>query len=192
VKPYVSSITLNINLTILQALGEFADYVQAQQDKRRPGRTDPIPVEEEHEELAILDQLDLADEAKTVHLKAVLLDRSDGAEDGIRRLGDNIRARLDEGSGEALMDLGLEDSGDSMEFTKADWDFALARLREIANNSNADCSILMTRNVGGDVEVGPLKEDDKSCCGKVLIRRRPASIDEVIETRIAVVGNGRR
>jgi GTPase len=123
-------------------------------------------------------------------LKEVLLDRTDGAEDGIRRLEDNIRARLDEGSGEALIDLGLEDSGDSMDFTKADWEFALSRLRETADKASADCSILMTRNVGGDVEVGPLKDDDKSCCGKILIRRCPASIDEVIETRIAVVGNG--
>jgi GTPase len=122
----------------------------------------------------------------------VLLDRSDGAEDGIRRLVDNIRTRLDDGSGEALMDIGLEDSGDSMEFTKADWDFALARLREAADKVNADCSILMTRNVGGEVEVGPLKDGDESCCGKVLIRRRPDSVNEVIETRIAVVGNGER
>jgi GTPase len=122
-------------------------------------------------------------------LKEVLLDRSDGAEDGIRRLAEYIRARLDDGNGEALMDLGLEDSGDSMEFSKADWDFALSRLRETADKAMADCSLLMTRNVGGDVEV-PLKDDDKSCTGKVLIRRRPASVDEVIETRIAVVGNG--
>jgi GTPase len=173
------------------ALGEFTDYVQAQQDKRRPaGRTAPDPLDEEHDELAILDQLDLSDEAKTIHLKQVLLDRSDRAQDGIRRLTDNIRTRVDEGNGEALMDLGLEDSGDSMDFTKADWEFALSRLREAADKANADCSILMTRNVGGDVDVGPLKEDDKSCCGKVIIRRRPASIDEVIETRIAVVGNG--
>jgi GTPase len=88
------------------------------------------------------------------------------------------------------MDVGLEDSGESMDFTKADWDFALARLKETADKANADCSVLMTRNVGGTSEVGPLKDDDKCCSGKVLIRRRPASIDEVIETRIAVVGNG--
>jgi GTPase len=159
---------------------------------RHARRAAPAPAEEEHEELAILDQLDLADEAKAVHLKKVLLDRSDGAEDGIRRLTDNIRARLEDGQGETLMDLGLEDSGDSMDFTRADWDFALARLKETADKANADCSILMTRNVGGDADVGPLKNGDTSCCGKILVRSRPVSINEVIETRVAVVGNGQR
>lgn len=100
-----------------------------------------------------------------------------------------INGRLEEGHGEALFDLGLEDNGDSMNFEKKDWDSALARLQHVTNSLGADYRILTTKNVGGDtdVEVNP---KEKACSGKLMIRRRPHSVDNVIETRIAVVGNG--
>jgi hypothetical protein len=52
---------------------------------------------------------------------------------------------------------------------------------------------LITKNVGGDKEAASTATNpskDKSCSGKVLIRQTPAKIEDVIETRIAVVGNG--
>ena len=94
-----------------------------------------------------------------------------------------------EGHGEALVDLGQEDDGKSMEFSKDDWDHAWLRLVKAASLLNADCRLLMCRNVGGDEEVGPLNDKDKSCSGKVMIRQNPEAVQEVIETRIAVVGN---
>lgn len=146
---------------------------------------------EEHDELNIIDQLDLAEESTHVRLKQLLLDTSAEVDDSIARLKEHINGRLTEGHGEALFDLGFEDSGESMNLTKGDWDFALARLQQAADSVRADCKILMTRNVGGGEDVGPTSSKDKAVSGKLMIRRRPEQIDDVIETRIAVVGNGR-
>ena len=169
-------------------MSDFADYVQKQQEKRRAPGTQTL-VEEEHEELAILDQLDLANESKAIHLKQILLDNSDTAEDSRKQLTEYIHGRLDEGKGEAILDIGLEDSGESMKFSPANWEFALKRMEETANEDNADCKLLMTRNVPGEGEVGPLNAKDTFCSGKIMVRRRPASVNDVIETRISVVGN---
>lgn len=98
--------------------------------------------------------------------------------------------RLDEGHGEAIIDIGLEDNGDPMGFSKEDWDFAYSRTLQCATTLHAECRLLMTKNVGGDVDVDTSNQKDKSCSGKVMIRRHPESVDDVIETRISVVGNG--
>lgn len=113
-------------------------------------------------------------------------------EASVEQLSKFLAARLEDGHGEALFDIGTEDNvaGDSMGFTKEQWDFALNRVSEAADKSGAAVKVLMSRNVGGEEDVGPIKENDLSCSGKVLVRRKPASIDDVIETRIAVVGNG--
>ncbi|GAB7356593.1 hypothetical protein MBLNU459_g7321t1 [Dothideomycetes sp. NU459] len=179
------------------ALSEFADYVQKQQALRRhPQENDsaygtqsaPSVVTEDHAELDILDTLNLSDEPQYVRLKHLLLDKGEDADESISLLTGVINGRLEEGRGELLFDIGLEDSGDTMGFTKEDWDFALARLQHVLNSIGADYKLLMTKNVGGDVEV-EVNAKEKAASGKAIIRRRPQSVDDVIETRIAVVGN---
>jgi GTPase len=103
-----------------------------------------------------------------------------------------VKERLVEGHGEALFDVGLEDNGDSMGFSKENWDFALERIGTVCEQLKADYKILMTRNVGGDgdIEVGPRDAKETGVSGKMILRQRPESVDNVIETRIAVVGNG--
>jgi GTPase len=171
-------------------LSDFADYVHKKQAQRLPpGATAPTPVLEEHDELDILDQLGLAEESTSIRLKQVLLSKDD-VNESIKQLTKYIHGRLDEGHGECLFDLGLEDNGDAMGFNKEDWEFALQRLEDAAKEEGAECSVLMTRNVGGAGDVGPNGKDTSSS-GKLMIRRKPASVDDVIETRIAVVGNGK-
>lgn len=175
------------------ALSDFAEYVQKQQSRRgKPLAADSTAaaVAEEHDELDIIDQLGLDDEsATTVRLKHILLDQGASADESVALLSNHLNARLLEGHGEALFDLGLEDNGDPMGFSKDDWDFALARLEKAAADVNADFRVLMTRNIGGDVDVGPANAKDTSVSGKLIVRHRPESVDDVIETRIAVVGN---
>lgn len=91
-----------------------------------------------------------------------------------------------------MFDLGLEDNGESMGFGKKEWDFALERLKTCTDQLGADCRVLMTRNIeGSEVEVGPRENrKDTSYSGKLMVRRRPKNVNDVIETRIAVVGNG--
>ena len=110
----------------------------------------------------------------------------------MQQLSDILQKRMLEGNGETLFDLGQEDNGDSMGFSKEHWDVALDRIRRAGAVLQAECRVLMTRNVGGDEEVENLSEKDKSCTGKVMIRQAPETPEDVIETRIAVVGNGMR
>ncbi|ROV88312.1 hypothetical protein VMCG_10492 [Cytospora schulzeri] len=189
------------------ALSDFAEYVEKQQEIRFPSArplqgtdtdtdtatttttTRSIARTDDHDaELDdILDALELSDQAPRVPLHELLLAADDRS---LQSLVDMITLRIDEGHGETLFDIGFEHNGDSMHLNKADWDKAWARLQEAANKVNADCQLLLTKNVGGDVETQAAGSDkDQDCSGKVLIRQKPATVENVIETRIAVVGN---
>ncbi|KAI1658287.1 P-loop containing nucleoside triphosphate hydrolase protein [Daldinia decipiens] len=173
------------------ALSEFAEFVEKQQALRYPSAkaTDSV---EHHEELDILDSLNLGDSEPHVPLRDLLLAPSDDAT-AQQKLSEYIDERLLEGHGEAVFDLGFENSGESMRFTIDEWKIALRRLKETAKKAHADCDILLTKNVGGDVEaestIAGNQSKDKDCTGKILIRQTPITIEQVIETRIAVVGN---
>lgn len=144
----------------------------------------------EHAELDILDTLNLADEKPKVRLKHLLLDDTESKDESAKQLQALIASRLDEGHGECLFDVGLEDNGDSHDLTELEWAAALARLEGILKKLDADFRLLMTKNVpNAVVDVGNELKKEKGCMGKVLIRRKPQDVDDVIETRIAVVGN---
>ncbi len=187
---------------MLQALSEFADYVEKQQKNRPTGRAGSVAPSdsdystqstqhEEHAELDILDTLDLAETSTQVRLKDLLLDSGEDAEVTLQQLSEVLQKRMLEGNGETLFDLGQEDNGESMAFSKEQWDVALDRIRRAAKILQAECRILMTRNVGGPEEAETVNEKDKSATGKIVIRQEPETPEDVIETRIAVVGNGR-
>lgn len=145
---------------------------------------------QEHAELDILDTLDLGDDKPRVRLKHLLLDASDTKDDSTTQLQDILNKRLDEGHGECLFDVGLEDNGDSQLLSEQEWEAALGRLKEILDKLKADWKILMTKNVpNSEVDVGTENKKERGCVGKVMIRRRPKDVDDTIETRIAVVGN---
>lgn len=202
------------------ALSDFAEYVELQQAKRFPSSssttinnnknstrlatdnvstsvtTNPtIPASTGHADIDaelddILDSLDLSDQVPQAPLHNLLLLDDDAT---LQNLVDLISLRLEDGHGETLFDIGFEHNGDSMHLNKADWDRAWDRLQNAAKQVKADCQLLLTRNVGGDVDVSPTASDkskkDKDCSGKILIRQNPATVENVIETRIAVVGN---
>lgn len=114
--------------------------------------------------------------------------------DDLCKLQDLLAERIREGFGETVFELGYEDSGDVIKFDKEEWDRAYRRLETAAKGESvhATCQLLLTKNVGGDVEAESTKESqtkEKWCTGKVLIRQTPAKVEDVIETRIAVVGN---
>lgn len=125
-----------------------------------------------------------------MRLKVLLLDTGDDAEVTLQQLSNVLQDRLLEGNGEALFDLGQEDNGETLNFSKEQWDVALDRIRRAASILRAECRILLTRNVGGSEEAEGITEKDRSCTGKILIRQNPETTEDVIETRIAVVGNG--
>ena len=189
------------NEAFLQALSEFADYVEKQQSLR-PGRQVSVApsdsgystqstVTEDHSELDILETLNLAETSTRVRLKDLLLDAGDDAEVTLQQLSNLLQSRILEGHGETLFDVGQEDNGESMGFSKEQWNVALDRIRRAGGILRAECRVLMTRNVGGPEDVDTANSKDKSATGKLMIRQAPETIEDVIETRIAVVGNGR-
>jgi len=181
-------------------LSDFADYVQQQQALRKPPITTTSTTssgngaanasKQEHAELDILDTLDLADDKPKVRLKDLLLDEGETKDDSIKQLSEFIVSRIDEGHGECLFDVGLEDNGDTQALTEAEWDAALARIHGVLKPMNANIRPLITKNVPDSaVDVGNELKKERGCVGKFLIRRQPEEVDNVIETRIAVVGN---
>ncbi|KAJ9650880.1 hypothetical protein H2198_009820 [Neophaeococcomyces mojaviensis] len=180
------------------ALSDFADYVEKQQARQRASvapsdsgysTASRSVVTDDHAELDIIDHLGLSDAPNQVKLKDWLLDTSDDAGATLQQLTGLVQARIDEGHGETLFNLGQEDNGDIMGFTKEQWKRALSRTTEAAKALNADLRLLLTYNVGGEVDAAPPNAKDTACYGKVLIRQHPNTPEEVIETRIAVVGN---
>lgn len=182
-----------------QALSEFAEYVEEQQNIRYPvapaapttSRHTGGDAHEHHEELDdLFDNLDLADSAPRVPLKQLLLGTD---EESLQKLEETVAERIVEGFGEAVFELGFDYNGESMQLTQDEWKLSYDKLTRAAKTIRADCELLMTKNVGGDKEAEsnttkPGK--DTGCSGKVLIRQVPARVEDVIETRIAVVGNG--
>lgn len=146
-------------------------------------------ITEEHAELDIIDQLGLSDAPSVVNLKEWLLDTSTDSGATLEQLAGLLQTRIDEGHGEALFDLGQDDNGESMGFDLNHWNIALERTRQAASTLKADVRILLTHNVGGDVEASVSNPKLKDSQGKLLIRQSPATVEDVIETRIAVVGN---
>lgn len=161
------------------ALGEFADYVQNQQALRYPTKAAPSTAVEEHDELDILNDLNLADNAPAVRLKDLLLDKT---EDTLGKLSEILELRIEEGHGETIFDLGTENNGDAMTLSKEDWENALKRLELAARKVRADCQVLFSKGEAAE-------SAGEGYTGKVLVRQQPASVEDVMETRIAVVGN---
>ncbi|KAF4991063.1 hypothetical protein FGRMN_8088 [Fusarium graminum] len=182
------------------ALSDFAEYVEQQQNLRYPtartatGATGAAETTdtnaEHHEELdELFDSLDLAESVPRVPLKELLLEST---EETLKQLEDIVTDRLEEGFGECVFEIGYENHGESMNLTIDQWQQAYKTLQEAAKRVRADCDLLLTKNVGGDLEATSIADKpskDKSCSGKILIRQNPATIEDVIETRIAVVGN---
>jgi hypothetical protein len=184
------------------ALSDFAEYVEKQQSLRYPsskpanagpGPSAPTPAPgqadfDHHDELDdILDSLDLSDSGPRVRLRDLLLSTDD---ESLHQLSDIIAERLVEGFGETVFEIGFENNGDGMKLTLDEWNAAYKRLLEAAKQAKADCQLLLTKNIGGELEGQTPNSRDKDCSGKLMIRQVPVTVEDVIETRIAVVGNG--
>lgn len=199
------------------ALSDFAEYVEKQQELRFPSskaassatvstsaaaasqtqtqtqgqaqtQPQPQPDIEHHSELDdLLDNLGLSDDPHPrAKLRDLLLDTDDASLD---KLADVIAERLAEGFGETVFEIGFEDSGDSMKLGVDEFHAAYKRLVEAARKAGADCQLLLTKNVGGELDAAATPRD-RDASGKVMVRRVPRTVEDVIETRIAVVGNG--
>ncbi|KAK6533560.1 hypothetical protein TWF694_002498 [Orbilia ellipsospora] len=135
-------------------------------------------LEEAVDELSFIDDLGLnTDDAPRVKLRDQLL----GSEPGLEVL---LRRRIEEGRGEALFEVGYEDNGDPMGFSKEEYKQAYDNVVACLAGLNAQCAVLQTV----DVEEGD-NGDGKGARGKLMVRQVPRSMEELLEIRVAVVGN---
>ncbi|KAL4802233.1 P-loop containing nucleoside triphosphate hydrolase protein [Aspergillus unguis] len=178
------------------ALSEFAEYADKQQSLRSAQPEAPdndsggkASAHEDHAELEILDQLGLSDDPKTVKLKDLLLSPADKTEESANALAEILQNRIDEGHGETIFDLGLEDGGESMSLDVEQWNAALQQLRAAATTLNAFCRILLTHNVGRPEDSRSTNDRIQGAWGKILVRQPAQTIEEMAEIRMAVVGN---
>ncbi|KAF3079332.1 hypothetical protein TWF569_002580 [Orbilia oligospora] len=181
------------------ALSDFVEHVANQAAARhrtrtgstsKPAGTAPPKLtstgtnkslEEAVDELSFIDDLGLnTDDGPRVKLRDQLL----GNEPGLDGL---LRRRLEEGRGEALFEVGYEDNGDSMGFSKEEYEKAYDNVVGCLGGLSAQCAVLQTANVDEKAEEVP--GDGKGARSKLMVRIVPKSMEELLEIRVAVVGN---
>lgn len=162
------------------ALSDFADYVERQQALRGKAAAGPSTVDVE-DELSIIDQLNLGEDEPGANQKLRDLLLPSAEEDARAResLKGVLKRLIAEGRGEALFDVGLERNGDNMGLGKEEYEKALGRLREVSKEIKCVVTVLLEEGA----------EATEGCNSKALVRKQPESIEELLEIRVAVVGN---
>ncbi|KAH0602791.1 uncharacterized protein H6S33_008441 [Morchella sextelata] len=165
------------------ALSDFADYVEKQTRLRKPGGD--ITHNDEHDELSILETLGLSDDTQpSVGMRDLLLGPQ---EENGPKLKELIASRIAEGRGETLFDVGLDNTTEEpMGFTKEEYELAMKSVKAAVLELKASITVLITHNLGLD---GEEPSDDKGASSMLLIRKQPESLEDLLEIRVAVVGN---
>ncbi|KAI8365186.1 P-loop containing nucleoside triphosphate hydrolase protein [Radiomyces spectabilis] len=104
-----------------------------------------------------------------------------------------ISKRLEQGRGEALFEIGLEEDDSSMHLTKEQYQKCLTTLELVMVDLHADFADVDEINLLDQTDSQTTKMSTKSLedgvIGHVMIRKRPKSVQDMLEIRIAVVGN---
>ncbi|CAM0137059.1 unnamed protein product [Umbelopsis sp. WA50703] len=116
----------------------------------------------------------------------------------------SIKDRLEEGHGEFMMEIGLEDDGSPLDLSDEDLHLALKNLENILSELEADYAIMDERNISQNpfpeirteydteqkaTEVAKATNLPITKVVHLMIRRKNLKIDSVLEIRVAVVGN---
>ncbi|KAG0301804.1 hypothetical protein BGZ97_002612 [Linnemannia gamsii] len=147
---------------------------------------------------------------KDLSLKEQFLNPTEANIESLQTL---LTARIREGSGETLFEIGVEEDGAPMKLSDAEYETALTTVKTAAAAVGAEVAIMYEKNAGLST-VAPVvpeaKDKDKDVAvaieppiapsadvadqptyksSYVMIRRAPKSVDELLELRVAVVGN---
>jgi GTPase len=74
---------------------------------------------------------------------------------------------------EAIVEIGIEENGDQMELSDSEFDQIVDSLKECSQELNSNVTVI--HRIGN--------------VASVLIRKKPNSVQEIIELRISVAGN---
>jgi GTPase len=91
-------------------------------------------------------------------------------------------------TGEALLDIGQNEDGISLEYTKVQFNEYIDAVKKAADSIGADASLIYERNTQkyGSQENPPT---EPYYYGHVLVRKRDIPVQDILESRVAVVGN---
>ncbi|KAG0207055.1 hypothetical protein BGX28_001598 [Mortierella sp. GBA30] len=136
-------------------------------------------------------------------------------ESNIESLQTLLATRIREGSGETLFEIGIEEDGAPMNLIEAEYQTALSTVKSAAAAVGAEVAIMFEKNSGASTSTTSLTDNkDKDHPAPVLaepstttvvaasdadqtlfktsyvmIRKTPKSVEELLELRVAVVGN---
>ncbi|XP_061736734.1 GTP-binding protein 2-like isoform X2 [Nerophis ophidion] len=97
-------------------------------------------------------------------------------------LATQLKWRLQEGRGEAVYQIGVEDNGLLVGLSRADMEASIATLKKMADKVGADITVLREREV--DYE----PDDSTRRIAEVLVRKVPDD-QQFLDLRVAVLGN---
>ncbi|KAJ2159736.1 hypothetical protein GGF46_002815 [Coemansia sp. RSA 552] len=135
---------------------------------------------------------------ETVGLKQRLLAPS---EDDMMFLGAMLSSRLDDGRGEMVFETGKEEDGSSMDLEASDVDTVTATLAAVAQRPEVNAFVRLLNDskvsaTGGSATHAReiVTKTSKAECTKTrvlhyLVRRQTTRVEEMLEVRVAVVGN---
>ncbi|KAF9346885.1 hypothetical protein BGX26_001612 [Mortierella sp. AD094] len=145
---------------------------------------------------------------KDLSLKEQFLNPTDSNIESLQTL---LAARIREGSGETLFEIGIEEDGAPMNLTDVEYQTALSTVKTAATAVGAEVAV-MYEQIPGALPVpapdskavpppaetvsvspaAPTAESDQAATFRrsyVMIRKIPKSVEELLELRVAVVGN---
>ncbi|KAK4519019.1 Cut9-interacting protein scn1 [Mucor velutinosus] len=120
----------------------------------------------------------------TKALKEILLNPTQQDIDHLTHL---ISTRIDQGRGETLFEIGLEEDGSSMNLTQDEYNKCIETIRTVTDKLQADFANIDELNT-----LDPTAKPANSTASDVyhlMIRKRPQSVQDLLEIRVAVVGN---
>lgn len=184
----------------MPTLSEFSDYVHtlSTESSKASGSTSTAKLVSSNKtqnsnssiqaELDVLGSLSLSDKPATAknepHISFItcLLTATDN-EGNTNQAISTLRNLLEDGRGECLVKLDQDpvDPSIKRQLSSADYDTALMNLKALCARPLLDCAITEL------YAAQDAKSDEKS--GEVLIRERNLSVSDLLEIRIAVVGN---
>ncbi|KAF9125375.1 hypothetical protein BGW39_007452 [Mortierella sp. 14UC] len=143
---------------------------------------------------------------KDISLKEQFLNPTDANIESLQTL---LAARIREGSGETLFEIGVEEDGAPMKLSDAEYETALTTVKSAAAAIGAEVAIMYEKNAGllTGAPAPEIKDKDTSAAPEpslavstdtdqptyktsyVMIRKTPKSVEELLELRVAVVGN---
>ncbi|GAA5807374.1 hypothetical protein MFLAVUS_000734 [Mucor flavus] len=124
-------------------------------------------------------------QVKEKHLKDILLNPT---QQDIEYLTNLLSQRIDQGRGEALFEIGIEEDGSEMNLSHQDYVKCIETISTVTNTLEADFADIDELNQIDSTTTATTRNKN-NVVAHLMIRKRPKSVQDLLEIRVAVVGN---